>query len=659
MLLTELELHNVGVYTGRQVVDLRTTPERPVVLIGGLNGCGKTTFLDALQLVLYGNRARLSNRGSQGYEDFLRATISRKVRPEEGASISLTFTIDADGDQREYCVTRSWATAGKRTKETLSVYVDGEWGKAISDGWSDHIEEILPLEVASLFFFDGEKIEALADSERAATVIQSAVHSLLGISTLEQLRNDLLALQRRQVPAESTGALDQKVLDLTEEHKRSQAQLDDTAQRRAKVRQQLAQAEQHLSSSERLFAQNGGGLYERRAALEADRRATSGRLDDCRSDLRSLAEGLMPIALVGHQVQSVITQLELESKASEASVVVDLLELRDEWLLSLVPDEGRERVREGLAGDREGRRRAALTDSYLGLTEAEIRTVRSLSDQLASQRDACVQLLGQVDRLQEELDQIDSQLAGVPDTDSVAKLEFAVREARDVVSGLAGQLAVLDEDLERIRRERMSIEDRLSRAEGARLRELVTQEDAMRVVEHTERVRGTLLNLRESLVLRHLSKIEIATLDSFTRLMRKQGLVADLRIDPSTFEIQLSAASGEVVSAARLSAGERQLLAVALLWGLARVAGNRLPTVIDTPLGRLDSRHREHLVDRYFPEANGQVLLLSTDEEIDEALLARLAPAISHAYVLEHDDNHHTTSIRPGYWWPVEVPRVA
>lgn len=164
MRLTELVLHNVGVYKGRQAVDLSTTSDRPVVLVGGLNGCGKTTFLDALQLVLYGNRARLSNRGSQGYEDFLRATINRDVRPEDGASISLTFVADTPEGERTYRVLRSWGAAGKRVRESLDVFVNGEWSRSHSADWADHVEQLLPLEIAGLFFFDGEKIGGLGRS---------------------------------------------------------------------------------------------------------------------------------------------------------------------------------------------------------------------------------------------------------------------------------------------------------------------------------------------------------------------------------------------------------------------------------------------------------------------------------------------------------------
>jgi DNA sulfur modification protein DndD len=89
-----------------------------------------------------------------------------------------------------------------------------------------------------------------------------------------------------------------------------------------------------------------------------------------------------------------------------------------------------------------------------------------------------------------------------------------------------------------------------------------------------------------------------------------------------------------------------------------RVAGNRLPSVIDTPLGRLDSRHREHLVDRYFPNASDQVLLLSTDEEIDEYLLGRLKKSVARTYTLVHDDTEFTTSVVEGYWWNAGVQHV-
>lgn len=93
------------------------------------------------------------------------------------------------------------------------------------------------------------------------------------------------------------------------------------------------------------------------------------------------------------------------------------------------------------------------------------------------------------------------------------------------------------------------------------------------------------------------------------------------------------------------------MLAVALLWGLALSAGQPLPVVIDTPLGRLDSSHREHLLDRYFPHASHQVVLLSTDTEINSEAWKKLAPRVGRSYRLEFDPAAAATTVSAGYFW--------
>src|SRR5262249_42016826 len=100
---------------------------------------------------------------------------------------------------------------------------------------------------------------------------------------------------------------------------------------------------------------------------------------------------------------------------------------------------------------------------------------------------------------------------------------------------------------------------------------------------------------------------------------------------------------------------ERQLLATSLLWGLAKASGRPLPVIIDTPLSRLDSSHRRHLLERYFPVASHQVVLLSTDEEIDKTSLHRLKQYIGRSYQLKFDEASSGTRVTPGYFWSYET----
>jgi DNA sulfur modification protein DndD len=172
-------------------------------------------------------------------------------------------------------------------------------------------------------------------------------------------------------------------------------------------------------------------------------------------------------------------------------------------------------------------------------------------------------------------------------------------------------------------------------------------------------MRSTLVKFRDAVVTRHAERIAHLVLECFQRLARKPGLVAQVRIDPRTFQLDLSGADGSVLRAEQFSAGERQLLAISMLWGLARASGRPLPTVIDTPLGRLDSSHRERLVERYFPHASHQVVLLSTDEEIAGGYHDRLKPWVGRSYRLDFDEATGRTAIAEGYLEVSERRNVA
>ena len=176
-------------------------------------------------------------------------------------------------------------------------------------------------------------------------------------------------------------------------------------------------------------------------------------------------------------------------------------------------------------------------------------------------------------------------------------------------------------------------------------------EDAARVVKSTKRTRETLGFFRKAVVDQHIGEISRLVLGSFNELLHKKSLVSEIEINQEDFTVALVGGDGSVRSTSRLSAGERQLLAVSLLWGLARASGYPLPVIIDTPLGRLDAAHRTNLVERYFPNASHQVILLSTDKEIDEECLDKLRPALGKSYLLDFDDTSQCTTIRPGYFW--------
>ena len=111
MILNRLILHDFGIYGGRHELDLTpVSPERPIVLIGARNGRGKTTILDAINLVLYGSRANLSNRlPRQGWDEYLRSCVHQPGATS--ALVGLEFSILDDFGVRQYSITRAWELA--------------------------------------------------------------------------------------------------------------------------------------------------------------------------------------------------------------------------------------------------------------------------------------------------------------------------------------------------------------------------------------------------------------------------------------------------------------------------------------------------------------------------------------------------------------------
>jgi len=150
---------------------------------------------------------------------------------------------------------------------------------------------------------------------------------------------------------------------------------------------------------------------------------------------------------------------------------------------------------------------------------------------------------------------------------------------------------------------------------------------------------------------RKIDALSRAITQSFKFLLHKQSLVQRVEIDPINFTIKIYDINGDNLEKNQLSEGEKQLFAVSILWGLAQSSNRSLPLIIDTPMARLDVNHRDNLVERYFPHASHQVIILSTDTEIDKKYFNKLSPFITKSYHLEYFENDKSTIPKEGYFW--------
>jgi DNA sulfur modification protein DndD len=656
--LDKLVVENFGIYLKRHEICL-TPPskKKPIVLFGGMNGAGKTTLLDALQLGLHGKRARCSNRGTGSYDEFLRASVNRFADISGGASVEVHFHHVNDGREQSYRVCRSWHANGNGMKETVDVFVDGTRDTAVSDAWAEYAEEFIPAKLSHLFFFDGEKIEALADLENASELLRSGIHSLLGLDIVDRLQADLDVVAGRK---NKQLKVDNEIASAVEQARNEAAELvsrrDDLVQRLGANQAQLEQSGyRHQKLVERLQSE-GGDLFRQKGVLETNKARLEAEVEAMDAMLRDDAGGVAPLLLVRDLFETMHEQTKRERVAESAHLLGGVLQGRDSMVVNGMREAGAKpalikTISDLLDRDRRSRRVAAKTPRYLGFSEE----AQSLLQELSSVGLPAFQVKAerQITRrkeLVEELAVIERKLSMVPEEDAIAPLE---NERRD----LEERREILAKEQSRLQEERRLLENDISRKQSifARLFDKATrieleQEDAARVQEHSRRAQNALTAFREKVVERHIEAIQDYVLESFRYLVRKKSLLSSIRIDSRSFVIELRAGDGELMNPDRLSAGERQLLAVSLLWGLAKASRRPLPAIIDTPLGRLDSSHRRHLVERYFPHASHQVLLLSTDEEIRGEYLDAIRPSVGHSYLLEFNEAERSSTVRTGYF---------
>ena len=651
MILRRVEMTDFGLYAGRQVLELEPQRDRPVILVGGKNGAGKTTLLEAVRLALYGRRALGYRVGQAEYDDYLKGRIHVGSGGEmaPSATVGLEFDYAESGSVHRYRVERSWSMRGAKIVETLVLEKDG----AVIDGvprdeWSNFLQELIPPGVSQLFFFDGEKIADIARDEPDESLAE-AVRGLLGIELVGRLRTDLglfLARRSRREDQASAAALEGLVRDLEALEARIAEVTDEVADLQSQ-RQSLARV---ASNTRQRFVQEGGGAANNRAKLEATRDELRKEIVRREHDVQELMHGALPFAAaprLGHRFISALERLSAETSSTSTA---HLHERIQSW-------------RTGAAG-----RQADWTpghwqdlDAFIATLEATPASVSGAITQMdaSDRRRALIMMQDARDRVPAEARVLVSELETLRKRHKQNEADL-VRANGHAAGVLLDELLVAEKEAGAAEAQHKARVEDLRVLEARRAQLNREQEQALRSQTEAKqgeeraalavRVGRALQAYEERLLDLKLAQLQSEFVERFNHLARKGGFVTDARIDRNTFDATLIDRSGAEIRKASLSAGEKQIYAIAMLWALARTSGRPLPMIIDTPLARLDSEHRAALVERYFPEASHQVIVLSTDTEIDASLLDRLAPSISHAYRLDYDPEQRATHVSAGYF---------
>jgi Small-conductance mechanosensitive channel len=266
------------------------------------------------------------------------------------------------------------------------------------------------------------------------------------------------------------------------------------------------------------------------------------------------------------------------------------------------------------------------------------------------QRALWAQQLSEIRSLKRESADIERKRNDVSNLAPQEREEFqqrlAERNALETKQGeLHQQLGELDEQKRNLNRELEQKKEAYRQEE----RKLVDANQARDKLSLGQKLHAVLASYRELLKARRRGDIETAINDRFRELMTSHSQIKHIRVNDD-FSLHYFDADDTPIGMGNLSAGMKQLIAQALLWGLKDVSGKEAPVVMDTPLARIDRQHQENLITRYYPKAGPQVIVLPTDSELDRDKYALLKPHVYREYRLVNPAGDNTHVEEGGYY---------
>ncbi|WP_108124330.1 DNA sulfur modification protein DndD [Saccharospirillum mangrovi] len=660
MLIKKLKLTNFRVFKGENEFDLSPESEngspKPIILFGGLNGSGKTSILTGIRLALYGRNSLGHSVSQKKYDQFLLNSIHNSPHSEEeieNASVELSFTYAKLGTETEYQIIRKWFRRNDKVKESLEIFQNSKAVKGLSyDQAQSFLNELIPIGVSELFFFDGEKIASLAD-DSSGLILERSIKKLLGLDIVERLSGDLEVI-RRNISKKTAVNSVQKQIDLDSlTLKECERIIEEYRLEISTLNTKRFEIEKQIDQIRRNLEEKGGSFYQNKTEIEEKLDALQEKKKKCTANIISLLSDATPLAVADEFSRKVEERIEFDINRQQDRNIYHKLESAFKGALTKikpsVSGEAFTKISEEFSGVLLNMPLDATESVVHDLTPKQAAEIFSSFNKARLQKKALGTLFSDLEVMEKEISELAESLLRVPDDSALSSEFIEMQELQRKAGKVEERLAITKDNARKEVSRALTIARQLDRL----YEKAAKESDEARVLGYISNTSSVLSEFNDKMSDSKIADLEAQFEVSFSRLARKNDMALGIKINRKTFQVSLVDINKREIEREKLSAGEKQIFAVAILEALAKTSGRALPMIIDTPLGRLDSSHRRNLVENYFQTASHQMIVLSTDTEIDKSYLKHLRPSISRAFQLDYDQVNGFTSVVKNYFWNV------
>lgn len=636
-------------YSGEFDLNLEVSDGRHINVIEGQNGAGKSNLLNAITLCFYDDETHINDSDLEA--DPL-VNLQRLDELEPGETATGYVRVNLGYEKTDFIFTRKFTTAkqpdGSYSGSTGDLQLKQRIGEDMHemDNANAQLNQILPTGVHEYFLFDGEQLDEFFEDGYAERVKEG----ILDVSHIELLNESLSHLETVQSRLEKQSSeFEGNVSEAEAEYRTEKDALQNLRSKRDTAQEELEEARERRDELDKDLRESS---QEDVREKQLERERLRERLDETQDDLEEAKqEAGSALTTAGITVYNVDALRFSLNRLEELEQQGELPPKIQDWFIDRLLERGTCICGEDLNNETRQENlqhlQKEVADIEDGNIEGKIR-IPDLLNEVDSHVHDLIDERGRVEELREKRDEIQGKIDDISaflqqkdtiDAEDAAALERQREEINERIEELSHRIGRLDGDID----DQQEVVDEKKAEWEAEMEKEDQHQILLRRVQFVEEAREEVEQIRANILNQVRSETEARLEEYFNELIWKdESYEIDLTEDYAV-EVQGPTAQKKLAS---LSAGERQVLALAFMSALSRISGFSAPIVIDTPLGRISSKPRKRIATQLPGYLEGrQVTLMMTDEEYTDDVAALLDSHIANEYELQYNDE--TTEVIP------------
>ena len=700
MKITNITVENFGPYIGVNSMDFSIeNSARKVVLIGGKNGSGKTTLFNVIKIGMYGCRAYGFESNNTQYLDKISKIINKdeKLNKKGTARICISVLMEDGKNDYRYTFERIWKFTTKHIRENCTIFKNNvSMNETEKSDFESYLLQLIPPNMFKFYFFDGESIGNFIFNGIKDTDFKNAFLKLCGLDTMEIIYENFLRISNKRFTDKSSA-----ITDYNEAVKKQNSIKEDieiASSERTRISNSLNSIDEDLARIEFNYIQRGGISKKELQSMHKQISKEEAHRDSTRKWLKDTANDVLPFVVLHQQLVELKEQIEIESHIQssiafkEGLSTPEVKKLLSDTFTKLGIDFAYDLSEKTVAVLMEAVDKRTNDVPILNLSKAEqLELISQINNLLAfditrihSATESINTSLNSVKQIRKKLDSSDCSNYDIFLKDKELLLERK--------NSYIQKLLDIEQNLNNLNRSKVEINEVV-------LKSKQKYEDYLKAKSVNDISAKALLafnDLQARLYYKYITEVEHNFSKSFKALINKSNLIDGIKIDEQlqvypyvlkTFNkselmrninqfgedyiinqfgtIALDALSENMNSELEiitipievkqpLSAGEKQVFIMALYQALSMLNKVSVPYIIDTPFARIDTEHRQNILNKFFMKLKGQIIIFSTDEEIVGEYHESITDVVSNHFLLQNINNNGSEIIDGVYFGGIE-----